>query len=96
MGSETKYTFYAKNGTPICEITGVAELGTVDDRNECAAPALIQLLNQQTFELTLPMKRKDARKLRKLWNGLKPRKEATKKERLEKARKKHKERTNED
>lgn len=92
MVSETKYTFYTQDGTPICEVAELSVLGTIDDGNECTVPAL----NQQTLELTIPMKKRDVRKLRRLWNGLKPRKEATKKERLEKARKKHKGRTDED
>ena len=78
--------FYTADGKTIIEgLDNIPELIAPDGSSGCP------LLNTQEFEFTAHLKRRDARKLRKLWNGLKPRKEATKKERLERARKKHKE-----
>ena len=77
--------FYTADGKAISEgFDNLPELVVPEGSSGCPLPLT------QEFEFTASLKRRDARKLRRLWNGLKPRKEATKKERLEKARKKHK------
>lgn len=77
--------FYTADGKAISEgFDNLPELVVPEGSSGCPLPLT------QEFEFTACLKRRDARKLRRLWNGLKPRKEATKKERLEKARKKHK------
>ena len=76
--------FYTADGKVISEgFDNLPELVAPEGSSGCPLP------QTQEFEFTANLKRRDARKLRRLWNGLKPRKEATKKERLEKARKKH-------
>ena len=83
--------YYTADGKVIFEgFDNLPELVVPEGSSGCPLPQI------QEFEFTASLKRRDKRKLRKLWNGLKPRKEATKKERLEKARKKHRGRTDED